>query len=138
MLNIVFWRYIFMKSRMINKQPKMLLLYGIIGEKLDSLLEITKLENIIVRQVMPSEIDIKISQLLKVSQLSLETYPKECEECIFMVGFDKLSMDRFLNVLKNKNISIPLKAMITPINRTWTFSELLKELSKEHEKFSKK
>lgn len=128
-----------MKARIVDRSHnvKMVLSYGITGGSLTSLLEVAKELTIVVRQVMPSELDVKVSQLMKVAQLNLEDYPKGCERCILMVGFDSTSMDTFLERLKCVNVDVPLKAIVTPTNQTWNFNQLLAELTKEHGSFSK-
>ncbi|MGN1411132.1 MAG: DUF3783 domain-containing protein [Oscillospiraceae bacterium] len=126
-----------MKSRIVNKSPKMILSYGITGDKFNSLIEVTKSSGIVLRQVFPSELDIKVSQLLRVSQLNLEEYPLNCDECILIANFDNSSIDRLLSTLRSRGINVPIKATLTPTNQTWTFRYLLKELKSEHEELSK-
>ncbi|MCD7799884.1 MAG: DUF3783 domain-containing protein [Ruminococcus sp.] len=124
-----------MKSKIVTKIPKIVLTYGVVGDTLNALLEVAKSNNVIVRQVMPSELDVKISQLLKVKQLNLEQYPPDCDTCILMANFDNSSIDAFLKDIKSNHIDITLKAMLTPTNRIWTFNRLLENLRLEHEKF---
>ena len=126
-----------MKSRVINKTPKMILSYGLQGEKFQSLVDIAKKNNLIVRQVFPSELDIKLLDILKISTLNYEVYPTDCEECIIICGLNNSSIDRFLTDLRQQNLIIPLKATLTPTNQYWNFRYLLEELKLEHEKLSK-
>lgn len=125
-----------MKSRILGRQPAMILSYGIKDTKLTSLIKVCDKYNIVVRQVLPSEVGRSISNLLKVAQLNIEHYPDGCEECILMVGFKNSTMNKFLDTLKDESINIPLKAVLTPNNKTWTFENLLKELKLEHEKLN--
>lgn len=127
-----------MKSKIVTKVSKIVLTYGVVDDSLNSLLRVSKQYGVTVRQVMPSELDVKISQLLKVSQLNLEQYPINCDICILMANFDNATMDRFLKGLKSNGVYIPLKAMLTPTNQTWSFKKLLENLRLEHQKFSKR
>lgn len=126
-----------MKSKVVSKSLKMVLAYGIVGDSLKYLLEASSKYNFTVRQVMPSELDITVSQLLKVAQLSLEQYPLNCDRCILMANFDNSTMDKLLKYLKSKSVDIPLKSVLTPTNQGWSFNRLLKDLNLEHQKFSK-
>ncbi|MGN0621649.1 MAG: DUF3783 domain-containing protein [Porcipelethomonas sp.] len=55
------------------------------------------------------------------------------EECLVISGFSGSEMDRLLNQLRNSNIKIDLKCVVTAYNQNWTVSELISELKKEHE-----
>lgn len=127
-----------MKSRIIIKPSKMVLTYGITDSTLTILLDICNNYHISVRQVMPSELDIKVSNLLKISQLNIEKYPNGITPCMVMYGLNSSTMDNFLDNIKNIGINIPIKAMITPSNQNWSFRHLLEELNLEYERLSKK
>ena len=47
-------------------------------------------------------------------------------------GLDRNALDAFLDGLKAAGVRIPLKAVVTPTNRDWTFAALLEELHAEH------
>lgn len=127
-----------MKSKIVEKASKIVLTYGVVDDNLQSLLEVSKKHDVIVRQVKPSELDIKVSQLLKISRLNLERYPIDCDVCMLMANFDNSAMDKFLKDLKSNSVDIPLKAMLTPTNQAWSFKKLLENLKLEHERFSKR
>ena len=46
-------------------------------------------------------------------------------------GLDRKALDDFLDRLRQAQVSIPLKAVVTDTNRAWTFDSLLKELAAE-------
>lgn len=127
-----------MKSRVVTKPSRIVLTYGIVDSTLTMLLNVCKDYSISVRTVMPSELDIKVSNLLKVTQLNIEEYPIETIPCIIISGLDSSTMDSFLDNIKSVGINIPIKAMITPSNQNWSFRHLLEEISLEHERLSKK
>ena len=42
------------------------------------------------------------------------------------------SLGQFLDAVQRGGAGIPLRAMVTPVSRTWTLAELLNELNAEH------
>lgn len=55
---------------------------------------------------------------------------------LIMNGLDRAQLDSFLNRLRAGGVSIPLKAMVTPTNQSWTLAALLAELEQEREAFA--
>lgn len=55
------------------------------------------------------------------------------EQCLVFSGIQQKNMSLLLKELKSSGIYVPLKAMVTPSNQSWTLSDLVKELKKEHE-----
>ena len=47
-------------------------------------------------------------------------------------GLDRRGLDAFLQALRDADLRIPLKAMVTATNRGWAFGRLLEELHAEH------
>lgn len=127
-----------MKSRVVTKLSRIVLTYGIVDSTLTMLSDICKDYSISVRPVMPSELDVKVSNLLKITQLNTEEYPIGTTPCIVISGLDSSIMDSFLDNIKSVGINIPIKAMVTPSNQNWSFRHLLEEISLEHERLSKK
>ena len=58
------------------------------------------------------------------------------EEFLFLAGFDRRQMNALLEALKEAELSIPLKAMLTPLNGTWTFGQLIEAVAQEHNQLS--
>lgn len=58
------------------------------------------------------------------------------EEMLLMYQLNGSAMDKFLRALRQAEITIPLKAVLTPTNSTWFPQDLLQELQKEHEAMS--
>lgn len=127
-----------MKSRVVTKLSRIVLTYGIVDSTLTMLSDICKDYSISVRPVMPSELDVKVSNLLKITQLNIEEYPIGTTPCMVISGLDSSIMDSFLDNIKSVGINIPIKAMVTPSNQNWNFRHLLEEISLEHERLSKK
>lgn len=58
------------------------------------------------------------------------------KEAIVLCGFDKQSVNLLLDSIRRGRLkNIPLKAMMTPTNISWTINTVLQELNKEHEYF---
>ena len=54
-------------------------------------------------------------------------------------GFDNKAVNLLLSSIRRGRLkNVPLKAMLTPNNISWTIETILQELSKEHEYFHKK
>ena len=45
-------------------------------------------------------------------------------------------MDTLLDLMKQAQVTIPLKAVVTPSNRNWVFGDLLAHLQEEHTAFT--
>ena len=45
-------------------------------------------------------------------------------------------MDTLLDLMKQAQVNIPLKAVVTPSNKNWVFGDLLAHLSEEHAAFT--
>ena len=60
------------------------------------------------------------------------------KEAIILCGFDKISLNLLLDSIRRGKLkNVPLKAMITPNNISWSIQTILQELNKEHEYFKK-
>ncbi len=54
--------------------------------------------------------------------------------CIIFSGLSGSQIDSVLAELRKAEVSIPLKAALTPYNRKWSIKKLVSELAKEREK----
>ena len=45
-------------------------------------------------------------------------------------------LDTLLDLMKQAQVNIPLKAVVTPSNKNWVFGDLLAHLSEEHVSFT--
>jgi hypothetical protein len=123
-----------MKSRIVDKPKRLILSYGISGESLDNLKNIASGYNIEVKAIMHSQLDSKVSQLLTTPQLTFEPYPIGATHCILMCALDNHTVNALLRDLKTSSVDIPLKAVLTPSNKSWDFKTLLEHLAMEHAK----
>ena len=61
------------------------------------------------------------------------------KEAIILCGFDHPAVNLLLDAIRRVRLkNVPLKAMLTPNNISWTVHTILQELSKEDEYFHKK
>lgn len=55
------------------------------------------------------------------------------EEAMVLRGFSRKRMDELLGALKQRSLSVSLKAVVTAHNMNWPFQSLLQELTRERE-----
>ncbi|MCI6299806.1 DUF3783 domain-containing protein [Megasphaera sp.] len=68
-----------------------------------------------------------------------ENLPPVTKEALILCGFDNKAVNLLLSSIRRGRLkNVPLKAMLTPNNISWTIETILQELSKEHEYFHKK
>ena len=68
-----------------------------------------------------------------------DTLQPVTKEAIILCGFDHPTVNLLLDAIRRGRLkNVPLKAMVTPNNISWTVDTILQELSKEHEYFHKK
>ena len=68
-----------------------------------------------------------------------ENLPPVTKEALSLCGFDNKAVNLLLSSIRRGRLkNVPLKAMLTPNNISWTIETILQELSKEHEYFHKK
>jgi len=53
-------------------------------------------------------------------------------ECVIFSGISSKRLDMLLKAMRTERLDIPLKAVVTAYNQKMTVTELLEELSKEH------
>ncbi len=54
---------------------------------------------------------------------------------VVLANFKDSAVDEFLALLKSTDAQIPIKALVTPTNRTWQFADLLAHLLEEAQAF---
>ena len=53
-----------------------------------------------------------------------------------LISFSRDLLIALLDLLKQAQVNIPLKAVVTPANRSWVFGDLLAHLQEEHTAFT--
>ncbi len=91
-----------------------------------------------LQMVAPEDAGKTVAQLLGErgtggKQLTLEysAYPPT----IVIANMKDRDVDTFLDLLKNAEAQIPVKAVATPTNRNWAFADLLAHLLEEKQAF---
>ena len=55
---------------------------------------------------------------------------------LVLANFKEKDLDTLLDLMKQAQVNIPLKAVVTPSNKNWVFGDLLAHLSEEHATFT--
>ena len=79
--------------------------------------------------VSPADAGKTVAQLLgEVETRSART--------LVLANFKDKDVDTLLDLMKQAQVNIPLKAVVTPANRSWVFGDLLAHLQEEHTAFT--
>ena len=70
-----------------------------------------------------------------VAQLLGEVETKAARTLV-LANFKEKDVDTLLDLMKQAQVTIPLKAVVTPSNRNWVFGDLLAHLQEEHAAFT--
>lgn len=86
-----------------------------------------------IRNILPTEQSFVIKSVLENRLIPRNTDNHIfTDEMVVFCNFDDTLLNSILQQLRNLNIRIPLKAVLTPTNSLWNSIELHKELSKEY------
>ena len=70
------------------------------------------------------------------SPRTLVLEPGAYPPALVLANFKDKDVDTLLDLLRQAQVSIPLKAVVTPSNRNWIFGDLLAHLQEEHAAFT--
>ena len=70
------------------------------------------------------------------SARTLVLEPGAYPSALVLANFKDKDVDTLLDLLKQAQVNIPLKAVVTPANRSWVFGDLLAHLQEEHTAFT--
>jgi hypothetical protein len=62
--------------------------------------------------------------------------PAACPPAIVLANFSERDTDRLLRYLRDAKAQIPIKAVVTPTSRSWSFGKLLIHLAEEHSAYA--
>ena len=71
-----------------------------------------------------------------VAQLLGEVETKSARTLVLEPSFKDKDVDTLLDLMKQAQVNIPLKAVATPTNKSWVFGDLLAHLQEEHAAFT--
>mgnify|MGYP000605231569 CR=1 FL=1 len=93
-----------------------------------------------VRPVAPADAGRTVAQLLgEVETKAARTLvlePGAYPPALVLANFKDKDVDTLLDLMKQAQVNIPLKAVVTPANRSWVFGDLLAHLQEEHAAFT--
>ena len=79
--------------------------------------------------VSPADAGKTVAQLLGEE-------PGAYPPALVLANFREKDLDTLLDLMKQAQVNIPLKAVVTPSNKNWVFGDLLAHLSEEHASFT--
>lgn len=112
-------------------------------KQLSGIKSILMLEKILIREVSKEEYGQAIGALAGIKEL----YNKEAvyegedlkKEMMVFAGLSDTKLDKVLQLMRQRKVGkVDYKAVLTPMNITWTVDELYTELAKEHAVMSAK
>ncbi len=128
----------FMKARVQRPKP-LLMFYSQNEEKLSRMSNLCERFGFSLRKIAPEETNQTVGFLagfngfLK-SDEKAGIIPEN--ECVVFSSIDRETLDRFLSEMRNNDVRVTLKAMVTPHNQKWKICDLISELIKEHKAMS--
>lgn len=75
------------------------------------------------------EVEVKAPHTLA---LAADAYPS----ALVLANFREKDLDKLLALLRQAQVNIPLKAVVTATSRSWMFGDLLAHLQEEHAAFA--
>ena len=79
--------------------------------------------------VAPADAGKTVAQLLGEVEV-------KAPRTLVLANFRDKDVDTLLGLMRQAQVTIPLKAVVTPANRNWMFADLLAHLQEEHTAFS--
>lgn len=130
-----------MKSRIKATSPMKIIGYMINQENLDILKKIALSFNAEINFINENSANETIGFLagfrgFNKSHEKIDKAPEE--QCLIFSGFDNKNIDKIIMKIKENNILIPLKCVVTRYNQSWKLHQLVNELKLEHEMIRKK
>ena len=120
-----------MKSRIRSAIPKKIIGINISSQKRDIIEDIAKSENaeavFFDNEIMGQQVGYLCGFVRSEKEGEDIT-----DECLIFSGIDGRSLDPILKMLREKEATVKLKAIVTAHNQSWNVGELIKELRREH------
>ena len=102
-----------------------------------ALADACRAEGLTLIPVSPAETGLTIARLCGgPGPASAPALAGDWPAALIMNGLDRARLGGFLTRLRAGGVSIPLKAMVTPTNQSWTLAALLAELVQERDAFA--
>ena len=89
--------------------------------------------------IAPADAGKTVAQLLGEVEVkaprTLVLEPGAYPPALVLANFRDKDVDTLLDLMRQAQVTIPLKAVVTPANRNWMFADLLAHLQEEHTAF---
>lgn len=116
------------------KNAGIVLMYNCSGEQYSKLKQIFAMLRLRMRPVEPDRYHVPLGELSQGKGDSGEPAPPLPEPMLVFCGMGQALLNQVLEIIRiSKLPPIPLKAVLTDINRSWTTTQLYEELLKERE-----
>lgn len=123
-----------MRSRIIKTVPETVIAYKM-DEYTQKLRRIASSNGIKLTEAGGDKAGETVGFLAGYSGFASNGSSEEAEEsCIVFAGLSSRQIDSFLSDMRKNGVSVPLKAVVTASNQSWSLKKLLSELKKEREK----
>ena len=90
--------------------------------------------------VSPADAGRTVAQLLGEVEVkttrTLVLEPSAYPPALVLANFKDKDVDTLLDLMKQAQVNIPLKADVTPTSKSWVFGDLLAHLQEEHTAFT--
>ena len=90
--------------------------------------------------VSPADAGRTVAQLLGEVEVkttrTLVLEPGAYPPALVLANFKDKDVDTLLDLMRQAQVNIPLKAVVTPTSKNWVFSDLLAHLQEEHTAFT--
>ena len=90
--------------------------------------------------IAPADAGKTVAQLLGEVEVkaprTLVLEPGAYPPALVLANFRDKDVDTLLDLMRQAQVTIPLKAVVTPANRNWMFADLLAHLQEEHPAFT--
>ena len=100
-----------------------------VGEDVKAILHA---QEIAVKEILPQELGSDVGSFLgrgRTRTAEPESVPEE--SLLLMADFSRAQMNRLLDALRTAQAHVDFKAVLTPTNRDWSVTDLIKELAQE-------
>lgn len=123
----------------------LIMLYNVNQSKIDMLKSALAIMGISIKCLDKSQLSCKAGALAYPDLFEdgcidedKEKYPDRfSEEFMLLCGVDRAMLDKVLNFMNKKKISISLKAMLTETNKDWSVSKLISEIKAERDEIAR-
>ena len=126
-----------MKARIRIEEKRLVMLYGLTGDKQEKTVKAAKQRGLPVREILPGQLGETLGYLAGYAGFEPAQGPSPAAlpdgECMVLAGLEERELHGFLDDLRSSGVEIPLKAVVTGPNQSWTFARLMEELGRERE-----